>query len=344
MFLEYHGSYTIHSPGFQQMKQQPVVRGRFAPSPTGPLHFGSLIAAMGSFLESKRCNGEWLVRIEDVDTARAMPGSSDVILRTLERCGLHWDGPVWYQSQRTEFYQAALDRLMEAGLAYPCACSRRDLAFNPRARDGSPIYSGACRSGVRQPERSRAIRLRVNNAPIIFHDRIQGTFKQNLESEVGDFVIRRADGLFAYQLAVVVDDAAQGINQVVRGCDLLDSTSRQIYLQRRLHLPTPDYAHLPVVLDACGEKQSKQTGAKPLDDRNPAPALWAALQFLGQQPPSDLIRKSPAIILDWALAHWRLRDIPTSPTLHIPEFPSANPLLSKNSHFGLTTPDDKLNR
>ena len=315
------------------------VRGRFAPSPTGPLHFGSLIAALGSFLESKQSNGEWLVRIEDVDTTRAMPGSSDIILRTLERYGLHWDGPVWHQSQRTEFYQAALDCLLWAGLAYPCTCSRRDLAFNPRARNGSPIYSGACRSGIRQPERPRAIRLRVNDAPIIFQDRIRGNFKQNLESAIGDFVIRRADGLFAYQLAVVVDDAAQGINQVVRGCDLLDSTPRQIYLQHLLHLPTPDYAHLPVILDACGEKLSKQTRAKPLDDHNPTPALWAALHVLGQQPPPYLTRESPAIILDWALAHWRLKDIPTGAAIHIPEFPSANSRLpEKTSILALPLP------
>lgn len=325
------------------MIEERVVCGRFAPSPTGPLHFGSLIAALGSFLESRRHSGKWLLRIEDVDITRAMPGSADAILRALERCGLHWDGPVWYQSQRTEFYQAALDRLLRTGFAYPCACSRRELAINPRARDGSPIYPGTCRSGVCQSNRPPAIRLRVDNEPIAFLDRLQGCYEQKLESEVGDFVIRRADGLFAYQLAVVVDDAAQGINQVVRGCDLLDSTPRQIYLQRLLNLPTPDYAHLPVALNARGDKLSKQTGAPPLDDRNPAPALWAALRFLGQQPPPDLARESPAVILDWALAHWRLADAPTCAALHLPDISSVNPQLSNNASFSAAPTHETLN-
>ncbi|MBK8537067.1 MAG: tRNA glutamyl-Q(34) synthetase GluQRS [Candidatus Competibacteraceae bacterium] len=292
------------------------VRGRFAPSPTGLLHLGSLIAALGSFLEARRCGGEWLLRIEDVDSPRTVPGAADAILRTLEQCGLHWDGPVCYQSQRTERYQAALEWLLRAGRAYPCTCTRRQLASNPRARDGSPIYPGTCRCGVRQPDRPCAIRLRVNDAPILFQDALQGGYQQRLESEVGDFIIRRADGLFAYQLAVVVDDADQGISQVVRGSDLLDSTPRQIYLQRLLKLPTPDYAHLPVAVNSGGDKLSKQTGAPPLDERNLGSALWAALDFLGQQPPSDLVREPPTIILDWALAHWRLDRVPAIRSCH----------------------------
>lgn len=274
------------------------------------MHFGSLIAALGSFLEARRCGGEWLLRIEDVDASRAAPGAADSILRTLEQCGLHWDGPVCYQSQRTELYQAALERLLRAGRAYPCACTRRELAGNPRARDGSPIYPGTCRYGVRQPDRPCAIRLRVHDEPIMFCDALQGGYQQRLESDVGDFIIRRVDGLFAYQLAVVVDDADQGINQVVRGGDLLDSTPRQIYLQRLLKLSTPDYAHLPVAVDSRGDKLSKQTGAPPLDERNPGPALWEALRFLGQQPPPNLARESPPVILDWALEHWRLERAP----------------------------------
>jgi glutamyl-Q tRNA(Asp) synthetase len=287
-----------------------VARGRFAPSPTGPLHAGSLVAALGSYLEARRRGGQWSVRIEDVDTPRAVPGAADAVLRALERCALFWDGPVLYQSRRTERYRAALESLETAGLAYPCTCTRRELASYPRARDGGPIYPGTCRGGVRQPDRPRAMRLRVTDTPVAFRDALQGLYRQRLAREVGDFVIRRADGLFAYQLAVVVDDADQGITQVVRGSDLLDSTPRQIYLQCLLDLPTPAYAHLPVALDARGEKLSKQTHAPPLDERHPGPALVAALRFLGQQPPPELEREPPALVLDWALAHWRLAQVP----------------------------------
>jgi glutamyl-Q tRNA(Asp) synthetase len=290
-----------------------LARGRFAPSPTGPLHFGSLIAALGSFLEARRREGEWLLRIEDVDLPRVAPGAADAIRRVLERCGLFWDGPVLYQSRRTEYYQAALDRLSRAGLAYPCTCTRRELTACARARDGSPIYPGHCRDGVSRLDRPRAIRLRTTDALLTFRDIVQGDHRQHLERETGDFVIRRADGLFAYQLAVVVDDADQGITEVVRGSDLFDSTPRQMYLQRLLGLPTPQYAHLPVAVDARGDKLSKQTGAPPLDERNPGPALWAALRFLEQQPPPALA-VAPAIeIVSWALAHWRLERVPAIP-------------------------------
>jgi len=288
-----------------------AAHGRFAPSPTGPLHAGSLVAAVGSYLEARHRGGQWLIRIEDVDTPRTVPGAADAILRALERCALFWDGPVLYQSQRTERYQAALEFLEVAGLAYPCTCTRRELAHQPRARDSGPIYPGTCRDGVRRPDRPRAMRLRVTETPVEFQDALQGRYRQGLASEVGDFVLRRADGLFAYQLAVVVDDADQGITQVVRGSDLLDSTPRQIYLQRRLGLSTPDYAHLPVALDERGEKLSKQTHAPPLDDRHPGPAMVAALRFLGQQPPLELERETPALIVNWALAHWRLEQVPT---------------------------------
>jgi glutamyl-Q tRNA(Asp) synthetase len=290
------------------------VRGRFAPSPTGPLHFGSLIAALGSFLEARRQGGEWLVRIEDVDVPRTAPGAADAILRTLENYGLLWDGRVIYQSQRTEYYQAALDQLQRAGLAYPCSCTRRDLAGGPRGRDGAPIYSGHCRNGPCQPGRPCAIRLRLPDVLLTFHDVIQGEYRQQLANEVGDFVIRRADSLFAYQLAVVVDDADQGVTEVIRGSDLLDSTPRQIYLQRVLERPTPRYGHLPVAVDERGDKLSKQTQAPPLDNRNPGPALWEALRFLGQPMPLELANASPAEILAWALTHWRLAGIPATLT------------------------------
>ncbi len=302
--------------------EQGFVRGRFAPSPTGPLHFGSLIAALGSFLEARRRGGEWLLRIEDVDVTRVAPGATDAILRTLERFELHWDGPAQRQSRRTGYYQAVLERLLRAGSAYLCSCSRRDLAGHRRARDGSPIYGGICRLGVQRPDRPCAVRLQVGDARIEFDDALQGRYCQRLAEDIGDFIVRRADGLFAYQLAVVADDAEQGVNQVVRGSDLLDSTPRQIYLQRLLGLPTPSYVHLPLALDARGNKLSKQTGAPPLDERRPGPALWAALHFLGQQPPPDLMRESPAVLLDWALLHWRLERVPAVRARRCDFFPS----------------------
>lgn len=288
-----------------------MVRGRFAPSPTGPLHIGSLVAAVGSFLEVRHHGGEWLVRIEDVDGPRTRPGAADFILRTLERYALLWDGPVLYQSQRGEMYRAALERLLDTGLAYPCTCTRRTLAAYPRSSDGSPIYPGHCRHSPDPSARASAIRLRVNDQPIVFCDAVQGPYQHILERDIGDFVIRRADGCFTYQLAVVVDDADQGISQVVRGSDLLDSTSRQIYLQRLLGLPSLAYAHLPVVVDHTGQKLSKQTGAPSLDLDQPTPTLWAALDFLGQAPPTDMQRESPETLLAWACAHWRLQRVPT---------------------------------
>ena len=299
--------------GSQSVGNGPA-RGRFAPSPTGPLHFGSLVAALASFLEARRCGGEWLLRIEDLDTPRSVPGATDAILRALDRHGLHWDGPVWYQSQRREGYEAALERLSRAGLAYPCTCTRRELAtLSIHASDGGPIYPGHCRDGIRQPGRPAAIRLRVTDTPLAFQDAVQGPYAQDLEREVGDFVIRRAAGLFAYQLAVVVDDAAQGITQIVRGGDLLDSTPRQIYLQTLLGLPTPTYAHLPVAVDRRGHKLGKQTGAAPLDLDKPGLALMAALRFLGQNPPFELGGAPPATILAWACTHWRLERVPSIP-------------------------------
>ena len=304
-------------------KSQGGVCGRFAPSPTGPLHFGSLVAALGSFLEARRQGGKWRVRIEDVDVPRARPGAADAILRALERYELCWDGPVLYQSRRTDAYWTALECLQDAGFAYPCTCSRRELASCLRGKDGGPIYPGRCRNRVSHPDRPAAIRLCVDDTPLTFHDAVQGEYRQCLASEVGDFVIRRADGLFAYQLAVVVDDAAQGITQVVRGGDLLDSTPRQIYLQKLLDVPTPQYAHLPVAMDRSGHKLSKQTSATPLDLENPAPALWAALNFLGQSPPPALRWESPATILAWARACWRLASVPTAPSRYWETPPTA---------------------
>ncbi len=287
-------------------------RGRFAPSPSGPLHFGSLVAALGSALEAHRQCGQWLLRMEDVDTPRTVAGASDSILRDLDRHGFQWHGEVIYQSQRQEAYRATLAQLQAQGAVFPCACSRKEIADSSSGRslDGAAIYPGTCRNGLPPGRSARAWRLRVEPVRVQFVDAIQGPQQQALAEEVGDFVLRRADGLFAYQLAVVVDDAWQGITDIVRGVDLLDSTARQIYLQQRLQLPTPRYAHLPIATNTAGEKLSKQTLAPALDPRRAAANLIAALNFLGQQAPAELAQASIEEVWRWATAHWSLANIP----------------------------------
>jgi glutamyl-Q tRNA(Asp) synthetase len=284
--------------------------GRFAPSPTGPLHFGSLVAALGSCLEARLAGGRWLLRMEDVDAPRCSPAAAADILRTLEACGFAWDGEVMLQSRRAARYREALDRLVGAGLAYPCACSRRELADAAPAVDGAAVYPGTCRGGLPPGRRPRAWRLRVPAEEVAFADALQGACRQQLEREVGDFVLLRADGCFAYQLAVVVDDADQGVTHVVRGADLLDSTPRQIFLQRCLGLPTPAYLHLPVAVDAAGQKLSKQSGAPAVAAGVAASALVEALAFLGQRPPLALARAGVKEVWAWALAHWRIEALP----------------------------------
>lgn len=256
--------------------------GRFAPSPSGPLHFGSLVAALASYLEARAAKGKWLLRMEDLDKAREQPGAADEIRRALERLGFEWDGPVLVQSERLERYRAVLDELTRRGLAYPCSCSRKELEDSALAIDGSRIYPGTCRHGLAPGKAARAMRLRTHGAPIGFADAIQGWVEQRVENEVGDFVLLRADRVIAYQLAVVVDDMDQGVTDVVRGADLLDSTARQIHLQRLLGTRTPRYAHVPVALNAAGEKLSKQTGARPLELSDPQAELARARRFLGQ--------------------------------------------------------------
>lgn len=259
------GSPSVHAARY---------RGRFAPSPTGPLHFGSLLAAFGSWLVARRAGGEWWVRIEDLDPPREVIGATDAQLRTLAGFGLVSDAPVEKQSARADLYDAALQRLLDGGDAFACQCSRSDLA-------GDDGVHRACIPGARREE--PAIRLRVPADTIVgFDDGVHGTVVQDVAAQVGDFVLRRADGFWAYQLAVVVDDAAQGITDIVRGADLLDSTPRQILLQRRLGLPTPHYAHLPLVVDDAGRKLSKSLAALPVDGDDPLPALRAAWQALGQ--------------------------------------------------------------
>jgi glutamyl-Q tRNA(Asp) synthetase len=242
--------------------------GRFAPSPTGALHFGSLAAALASWLDARAAGGRWLVRIEDLDSPRTQPGAADDILHTLARLGLEWDGAVAYQSERAALYRRALERTSDK--TYWCACTRREIADSSLglAADGAQIYPGTCRDGIAPGKTPRALRLRVSQEAIAFTDRVQGSQQQILERDVGDFVLYRADGQFAYQLAVVVDDAEQGVTDVVRGADLLDSTPRQICLQRLLGYPPPRYLHIPAAVNTAGEKLSKQT-AKPTIWRRP---------------------------------------------------------------------------
>jgi glutamyl-Q tRNA(Asp) synthetase len=266
------------------------------------LHFGSLVAAVASFLEAKSAGGRWLVRIDDIDPPREKPGSAKRILRDLERFGLKPDAPVLYQSSRTGAYRAAVDRLLEQGMAFPCGCSRRDLPE-------SGVYPGTCREGLAPGKPARSVRLKVTGKPVRFVDGIQGPQEDNLHETVGDFVIWRADELPAYQLAVVVDDAWQEVSEVVRGADLLDSTARQVHLQGCLGLPRPDYAHHPVALDGDGRKLSKRDGSDPVARLSPARALWLALHFLGQDCPHGLDLDSA---WRWALEHWRLDCVPRS--------------------------------
>lgn len=288
--------------------------GRFAPSPTGPLHFGSLIAALASALEARCAGGRWIVRIEDVDAPRTRIGADRAILYELERLGFEWDEqPVW-QSQRGELYRAALERLVADRRTYGCACSRREIADSASAGDSAPRYPGTCRGGLSPGRSARSTRLRVDagqsDVVIRFDDRVQGKIVQNVEREIGDFVLDRADGQIAYQLAVVVDDAAQGVTEVVRGSDLLDSTPRQIFLQRVLGLPTPAYAHLPVALDCNGNKLSKQTLARPIAALPASQLLCAALDFLGQQPPAALQHEAAGAVWAWAARNWQLAKVP----------------------------------
>ena len=276
--------------------------GRFAPSPTGPLHYGSLLAAIASYAQARVTGGRWLVRIEDIDPPREQPGSDQLILRTLERFCFEWDGDVSYQSSFTTRHEALIHELLEAGLAYRCSCSRRDLAHAPRGPLGT-VYPGTCRNGCDAAE--FAIRVRTNDTPVRFDDGIQGLVSQRLESESGDFVIKRRDGLIAYNFAVVVDDADQGISEVVRGVDLLDSTPRHIHLQRLLKLHTPDYMHIPVAVNPDGQKLSKLTGASAVDEAKPGKLLFNAFQALSQDPPDELRSADPPHLWDWLFENWR---------------------------------------
>lgn len=295
--------------------------GRFAPSPTGPLHFGSLVAAVASYCEAKAHSGKWLVRMEDVDTSREMPGAADDILHTLEAYGFEWNDKVNYQSKRDEAYNAAFARLQAQQLVYACTCSRKEIADSAlKIGIEGVIYPKTCYQNSNleaplAPNIHAAHRVVTKNKLICFTDEIQGEVKQNLATQIGDFILKRVDGLFAYQLAVVVDDAEQGVTHVVRGADLLNSTPRQIYLQQLLGLPTPNYAHVPVATNSNGEKLSKQTLAEPISMRLAGHNLFDALCFFGQNPSAEMQNATLDEMWRWTFANWSLAKVPQTLTI-----------------------------
>lgn len=283
-----------------------VYIGRFAPSPTGPLHFGSLVSALASYLDAKANGGKWLVRMEDLDPPREQPGAASAILQSLDDHGLHWDGELIYQSQRSHAYQTCLDALLRAELAYPCTCSRQDLT----AMGG--IYDGRCRNRQVDSSQICSLRLKLYDLPdrvtpelIQFDDLIQGPQTQNLRSQAGDQILKRRDGFYAYQLAVVIDDIAQGITHIIRGSDLLDVTGRQLFFFNLLGAPLPQFGHIPLAMQANGQKLSKQNHAKAIDSALASRNLWRGLAFLGQNPPAGLGDASTSECLGWALHHWQ---------------------------------------
>ncbi|HBA86890.1 MAG TPA: tRNA glutamyl-Q(34) synthetase GluQRS [Geobacter sp.] len=294
----------------------PQVIGRFAPSPTGPLHLGSLVAALGSYLMAKRGGGLWYLRMEDLDLPRVVPGIADDMLATLEMLGFEWDGEVVYQSHRTRYYQEAAEHLVRSRLAYACGCTRSEIAQIASApHEEGLVYPGVCRDGLAPEKVERALRVKVYDEVVSYMDGIMGRYSQHLTASCGDFVIHRADGPYAYHLAVVVDDAASGINQVVRGADLISSTPRQIYLQRVFRYPTPDYFHLPLVTDPNGAKLSKRDNAVSLAAgrdlaREGGALLLSALRFLGQLPPSALAGAPSAEVLFWGVANFNPDAVP----------------------------------
>jgi glutamyl-Q tRNA(Asp) synthetase len=285
--------------------------GRFAPSPTGDLHFGSLVAAVASFLQARHAKGRWLVRIEDIDPPREVPGSAAAILSDLDRLGLRSDVPVLYQGRRTEAYEAAVEQLLRENKAYWCSCARKDLP-------ASGIYPGTCRNGLAKGKSPRSVRLKVDGTIINFPDLIQGNIEDNLARSVGDFVIRRADGLPAYQLAVAVDDAYQGITEVVRGADLLDSTTRQIHVQHCLGLQTPAYAHHPLATHEDGRKLGKRYGSDPVARLSGVEAIRLALNFLGQPAAPEMKLEN---LWYWAIENWQSESIPRTVKIPLPDHP-----------------------
>ncbi|AGM40744.1 glutamate--tRNA ligase [Spiribacter salinus M19-40] len=291
------------------MTHNPVI-GRFAPSPTGPLHFGSLIAAVASYVDARAAGGQWHLRIDDVDQTRCQPGAAADIQATLEAFGLHWDGPVQTQDGNRSRYQAVLETLIAAGRAYPCGCTRREVAAVGREGPAGMIYPGTCRAGLPSGREARSWRFRTEPGEWVIEDRHCPAITVNVYRDIGDFILLRGDGLHAYHLAMAIDDAELGVTDVVRGGDLRAATAPQVTLQHALGLSTPRYLHLPIALDARGRKLSKTNQAPAVDPTHPAPSLLAALTFLGQAPPSSLHQASPLEILDWATANWATHQIP----------------------------------
>jgi len=286
-----------------------MVVGRFAPSPTGPLHFGSLVAALGSYLSARHQQGRWQLRIEDLDPPREIAGATEQILHTLDALGFEWDGAISYQSKRLDLYRDAVRQLEKAGITYCCTCSRRDISKAGLPGLEGMRYPGTCRTAKHQVA-DASIRVITEDTEITFEDRIQGKQRQNLQRDIGDFIIQRRGGLSAYQIAVIVDDAEQGITEVVRGSDLLSSTPRQIYLQKLLGLSQPNYLHLPLATHVAGDKLSKQTGAMGIDVAKGSQALYSALEFLGQRPATELFGAPTAEILVWGEKNWKVGNIP----------------------------------
>ncbi|QEL56158.1 tRNA glutamyl-Q(34) synthetase GluQRS [Chromobacterium paludis] len=288
-----------------------LYRGRFAPSPTGLLHAGSLSTAVGSYLEARSRGGQWLLRMEDLDPPREVPGAADDILRTLDAFGFEWDGEVTYQSRRHDLYRQALRQLIGSGRAYACCCTRKEIAAAARRGLDGYVYPGTCRDGCPGGREGRAWRLRAPEGDCLVRDRLQGEYRQDLARDIGDFVLLRADGFWAYQLAVVVDDAEQGITDIVRGADLLVSTPRQVAVYEALGLPAPDYCHLPVLTNAAGEKLSKQTLAPAIAREDAASQLREALSRLGHIPPDECATLDE--LWAWARLNWSLQRVPRGP-------------------------------
>ena len=300
--------------------KEAIYRGRFAPSPTGELHLGSLLAAVASYCEAVRQNGEWILRIEDIDKAREVAGASDSIIRLLDDYGFQWHGEIQYQSKRIERFNELINQLKQRGLIYACHCSRKFLI---KEYPEQHVYPRLCRDNANTEKPIRSWRLKVDDVDktgigdakyVDFDDRIQGPQHFNLEADIGDFIIQRVSGEISYQLAVAVDDAELGISDVVRGTDLLDSTPRQLFIQQQLGLPSPSYAHLPLILNAEGQKLSKQTHAKPLKTTDSVTNIWQAIDFLGQKPPHELKIGGLEQLWQWAFENWEMRHVPKSLT------------------------------
>ncbi len=290
-------------------------RGRFAPSPTGPLHIGSLYTAVASFIDARANHGQWLLRIDDLDPLRCKAEHTSHILKTLEQYALYWDGDIFYQHARHHAYQHALDNLRSLSLTYPCACSRKELA---QRHINKGVYDAYCYNHPPSAQQASAIRIKLLSDSISFNDHIQGRITQSLKNDVGDFIIHRKDNIASYHLAVALDDAEQRITHVVRGHDLLDSTARQIYLQQQLNLTQPNYAHIPILSDIHGDKLSKRTGAEDVALLAVNPTLIKVLGYLNFQPPAELVTYTGSEILDWAVSHWSMANIKPNASLTIP--------------------------